>query len=99
MRTCLAEQYEFDAGAMYMTGRDAFLAQAAYPPQAVTRMVGDAYQGSVGFQLYESRNGAASVRIAEQLLVEEGRIAASVVVTDMSSVQRAGVSCSGGTSW
>jgi hypothetical protein len=48
-------------------------------------MVAEAYQGEVGFQLYDSTRGDRSVRIVEQLTVRDGKIASSTFVTDMAA--------------
>jgi hypothetical protein len=48
-------------------------------------MVAEAYQGDVGFQLYEATRGARTIRVVEQLTVRDGRIASSVFVTDLAA--------------
>jgi hypothetical protein len=48
-------------------------------------MLDQAYQGDVGFQLYESRRGDHRVVIAERLRIQDGRIVESLSVTDMGS--------------
>jgi hypothetical protein len=75
--------FRFRAGDMAIEGRDAFLDAGAFPADATTTLLDQAYQGDVGFQLYESRSGDRSVLIAERLRVRHGRIVESMFVTDM----------------
>ena len=75
--------FRFTAGDMAIEGRDAFLAAGAFPSDATTTLLDEAYQGDVGFQLYEARRGDQAVLIAERLRVREGRIVDSLFVTDM----------------
>ena len=56
-----------------------------FPWDATTTMVAEAYQGDVGFQLYEATRGARTIRVVEQLTVRDGRIASSVFVTDLAA--------------
>ncbi len=78
----LAEGFVFTAGEMRVEGRDAFLSTAGWPEAAVTVMLADVYEGDHGSQLYEATNGKRSVRIAEHLRVEDGKIVSSDIVTD-----------------
>jgi hypothetical protein len=48
-------------------------------------MVAQAYQGEVGFQIYDARRGQRSVRIVERLTVRDGLIAGSAFVADMGA--------------
>lgn len=77
--------FRFRAGDMAIEGRDAFLVAGAFPSDATTSMLDEAYQGDVGFQLYEARRDDRSVLIAERLRVRDGRIVESLFVTDMAS--------------
>jgi hypothetical protein len=77
--------FRFTAGETLIEGRDAFLQAAAFPEDATTTMLDEAYEGEIGFQLYESRRGDRAVLIAERLRVRDGRIADAVSVTDMAS--------------
>jgi hypothetical protein len=81
----LAEDFRFEAGDMSIAGRDAFLDAGAFPKDAVTSMVAEAYQGETGFQLYDATRGERSVRIVEQLTVRDGLIVSSAFVTDMAA--------------
>jgi ketosteroid isomerase-like protein len=81
----LAPDFHFAAGDTTIEGRDAFLAAGAFPSDAATAMVAEAYQGEVGFQMYDARRGERSVRIVEQLTVRDGLIAGSVFVADMGA--------------
>jgi hypothetical protein len=76
--------FRFTAGDMAIEGRDAFLDAGAFPRDATTTMLDEAYQDDVAFQLYESRRGDRSVVIAERLRVRDGRIVESLFVTDMA---------------
>ena len=78
----LDEGFRFASGAIEIEGRDAFLSAAAFPADATTTLLDEAYQGETGFQLYESRSGDRSVVIAERLRVRDGKIVESTVVTD-----------------
>jgi ketosteroid isomerase-like protein len=81
----LAPDFRFAGGGMTIEGRDAFLDAGAFPADATTTMVAEAYQGDVGFQMYDARRGDRSVRIVEQLTVRDGMVASSVFVTDMAA--------------
>jgi hypothetical protein len=81
----LHPDFMFRAGEMAVEGRDAFLAAGAFPADATTTMLDEAYQGETGFQLYESKSGDRSVLIAERLRVRDGMIVESMFVTDMAA--------------
>lgn len=81
----LAPDFRFAGGGMELEGRDAFLSAGAFPSDATTTMVAEAYQGEVGFQMYDARRGDRAVRIVEQLTVRDGQIVSSVFVTDMAA--------------
>jgi ketosteroid isomerase-like protein len=66
-------------------GRERFLDRGAFPADASTTMVAEAYQDDVAFQMYDARRGDRTVRIVEQLTVRDGRIASSVFVTDATA--------------
>jgi hypothetical protein len=81
----LDPDFRFAAGNMQVEGREAFLSAGAFPADATTRMLDEAYQGETGFQLYESRSGDRSVLIAERLRVRSEWIVESLFVTDMAA--------------
>jgi ketosteroid isomerase-like protein len=81
----LAPDFRFTGGGMEIDGRDAFLSAGAFPSDATTTMVAEAYQGDIGFQMYDAKRGDRSVRIVEQITVRDGQIASSVFVTDMAA--------------
>jgi ketosteroid isomerase-like protein len=81
----LAPDFSFTAGDLRIDGREAFLDSGAFPRDATTTMVAEAYQGDVAFQLYDASRGDRTVRVVEQLTVRDGRIASSVFVTDMAA--------------
>ena len=81
----LAEGFRFTSGGMTIEGRDAFLDLNAFPSDATTEMVAEAYQGEVGFQMYDATRAEQTVRIVEQLTVHNGFIVSSTFVTDMTS--------------
>ena len=83
--SALAPDFRFIGGGMAIEGRDAFLSAGAFPADAVTTMVAEAYQGDIAFQMYDARRGDRSVRIVEQLTVRDGRIASSTFVADMAA--------------
>jgi ketosteroid isomerase-like protein len=84
----LAPDFHFVAGDLRIDGRDAFLDSGAFPANATTTMVSEAYQDDVAFQMYDSTRGDRTVRVVEQLTVRDGRIASSVLVTDMAAFMR-----------
>ncbi len=81
----LAPGFKFLAGDMSIDGRDAFLNAGALPKDAATQMVAEAYEGQIGFQMYDAQRGARSVRIVEQLTVREGQIESSTFVADVGA--------------
>lgn len=81
----LAPDFQFVAGDFSIDGRDAFLDSGAFPKDATTNMVAEAYQGDIGFQMYDATRGDHTVRIVEQLTVRDETIASSVFVTDTSA--------------
>ena len=81
----LAPDFSFAAGDLRIDGREAFLAAGAFPRDATTSMVAEAYEDDVAFQLYDATRGARTIRVVEQLTVRDGRIASSVFVTDMAA--------------
>jgi ketosteroid isomerase-like protein len=84
----LAPDFEFAAGDMRISGRDAFLDAGAFPADASTTMVAEAYQGETAFQMYDSSRGGNTVRIVEQLTVRDDQITSAVLVTDMAAFGR-----------
>lgn len=85
VREALAEDYTFAAGEMRISGRDAFLAGAAFPPAATVKMVAEAYDEGTAFQMYDATNGGKTARIVEQLTVRDGHVTASTIVTDQAA--------------
>ena len=83
--TLLAPDFTFAAGDLKIDGREAFLDAGAFPRDASTTMVAEAYQDDVAFQLYDATRGDLTIRVAEQLTVRDGRIASSNFVTDMAA--------------
>jgi ketosteroid isomerase-like protein len=84
--TLLSPTFTFSASDMKIDGREAFLDSGAFPRDATTTMVAEAYQDDVAFQLYDTTRGARTIRVVEQLTVRDGRIASSVFVTDMTGL-------------
>jgi len=82
VRSLLSPSYRFDAGGMVIEGRDAFLDNAAYPADATTTLVAEAYQGDAGFQMYDAVRDGAGVRIVEHLTVDGGMVTGSTMITD-----------------
>ncbi len=80
----LADGFTFTAGDMRIEGKEAFLDAGAFPENATTHIVAEAYQGENGFQMYDARAGDRSVRIVEHLVVREGAIQSSSFITDMT---------------
>jgi ketosteroid isomerase-like protein len=81
----LSPDFRFAGGDMSIEGRDAFLDSGAFPRDATTTMVAEAYQGNVGVQMYDAKRGERSIRVVEQLTVRDGLIASSVFITDMTA--------------
>jgi hypothetical protein len=85
LRELMAEEFVFDSAMMHIEGRDQFLAGAGatgWPEQAVTTLLAEAYDGEHAFQLYTGSNGGKNVKIAEHLVVRDGRLTSSEVVVD-----------------
>ena len=81
----LAPDFQFAAGDMRIDGRDAFLDGGAFPRDATTTMVAEAYQDEVAFQLYDATRGDRTIRVVEQLTIRDGMVARSEFVTDMAA--------------
>jgi ketosteroid isomerase-like protein len=81
----LSPDFRFAAGAARIDGRDAFLDSGAFPADASTTMVAEAYQDGVAFQMYDATRGDRTIRVVEQLMVRDGAIESSVFVTDMAA--------------
>ncbi len=81
----LAPDFRFTLGDLSVEGRDAFLGSGAFPADATTAMVAEAYQDEVGFQMYDATRGDRTMRIVEQLTVRDGMIASSAFVTDTAA--------------
>jgi SnoaL-like domain len=78
----LAEDFVFESAMMTLNGRDAILDSQAWPEDATTTMVADAYQDDHGFQMYDATNGTNTVRVVEHLQVAGGQLVRSTVVVD-----------------
>ena len=85
VRELLAEDFVFSGMGQQIRRRGTFLSAGSFPSDARTELVAQACQGSIAFQLYDSHRGSTSVRIVEQLTVEDGKITASSVVTDAAA--------------
>jgi hypothetical protein len=85
MAALLSPTFQFAAGDMRIDGREAFLDSGAFPRDATTTMVAEAYQDDVAFQMYDASRGDQTIRVVEQLTVRDGTIASSVFVTDMTA--------------
>jgi ketosteroid isomerase-like protein len=83
--TLLSPTFHFAAGDISIDGRNAFLDSGAFPKDATTTMVAEAYQDGVAFQMYDATRGDRTVRVVEQISVREGKIASSAFVTDMTA--------------
>ena len=82
VQTLLSPDFRFTAGDMTIDGREAFLDVGAFPRDATTTMVAEAYQDDVAFQMYDATRSDRTVRIVEQLTVRGDAITSSVFVTD-----------------
>jgi hypothetical protein len=82
LRPLLAKGFVFVTGSHRIEGREAFLSGGGWPERAVTTLIADAYNGERAFQLYRAVQGDATVKIAEHLTVQAGRIVASEIVVD-----------------
>ena len=85
LRELMDERFAFVSGPLRLEGREAFLGAAEWPQRATTAMQAEAYDGEHGFQLYEAVNGGATIRVAEHLIVREGVVTASEIVTDQTA--------------
>ena len=82
LRPLMAEDFTFSAGEMVVSGREAFLASGAWPDDAVTTMVAEAYGDATAIQIYDATNHGVTVRIADHLTVTDGHIASADVLCD-----------------
>jgi SnoaL-like domain len=88
LRDLMAEEFTFDSAIMRIEGREQFLAGAGasgWPESAATTLLAEAYDGEHAFQLYTGSNGDKTVKIAEHLVIREGRLLSSEVVVDAGS--------------
>jgi hypothetical protein len=81
----LSPTFRFTAGDLSIDGREAFLDSGAFPRDATVTMVAEAYQGEVGFQMYDATRGDRSIRVVEQLTVRDGQLLSSNFVADMAA--------------
>jgi hypothetical protein len=85
LRELMGEGFVFDSAMMHIEGREKFLAGAGangWPERAVTNLLAEAYDGEHAFQLYSATNGGKNVKIAEHLVIRDGRLLFSEVVVD-----------------
>jgi hypothetical protein len=85
LRELMGEEFVFDSAMMHIQGREQFLAGAGangWPERAVTKLLAEAYDGEHAFQLYIGSNGGTDVKIAEHLIVRDGKLVSSEVVVD-----------------
>lgn len=87
LREVMAEGFTFQAGDMVIEGREAFLETGAWPAQAETTLVAEAYDGSSGIQIYEATNHGVSVKIADHLTVIDGRVVSADTICDGAAFQ------------
>jgi ketosteroid isomerase-like protein len=85
--TLLSPNFHFAAGDRRIDGREAFLDSGAFPRDATTTVVAEAYQDDVAFQMYDATRGDRTIRVVEQLTVRDGMIASSVFVTDTAALR------------
>ena len=82
-------RFSFTAGAtIEIQGRDAFLSGDAWPEGVDVDLLDEVYQGDTGFQMYDARNGDATLRVVERLVVRDDRIVAIDFVTDQGAYDR-----------
>lgn len=78
--------FSFVADAVFVIqGRDKFLSGEAWPEGVDVTIVAEAYQNETAFQMYETRNGTAVLRVVEKFVVRNGRISDIVFVTDQAA--------------
>jgi hypothetical protein len=85
LRELMGEGFVFDSAMMHIQGREQFLAGAGangWPEGAVTTLLAEAYDGEHAFQLYTGSNGGTSGKIAEHLIMRDGKLVSSEVVVD-----------------
>ncbi len=87
LRELMAEDFTFRAGELVVEGREQFLAFGGWPEHAVTELVAQAVDGSNAIQVYEATNGDVTVKIADHLTVENGRVASSDTICDGATFQ------------
>ena len=87
LRELMAEDFTFRAGDLVVEGREQFLAFGGWPEHAVTELVAQACDGPTAIQVYEATNGGVSVKIADHLTVENGRVVSSDTICDGATFQ------------
>ena len=87
LRELMAEDFTFRAGELVVEGREQFLSFGGWPDHAVTELVAQASDGSTAIQVYEATNAGVSVRIADHLTIEHGRVVSSDTICDGASFE------------
>lgn len=87
LRPLMAESFVFRSGDMVIEGRETFLDAGAWPDEAITEIVAEAYDGDTAIQIYEATNKGTSVTIADHLTVTDGKVASADVVCDGAAFQ------------
>lgn len=82
VENALAEDFTFESAMITFSGRDQMLNAMQWPAGATTVLVADAYEGDHGFQMYDATNAGNTVRIAEYMVVRDGKLVSSSVVCD-----------------
>ena len=87
LRDLMAEDFTFRAGELVVEGREQFLSFGGWPEHAVTKLLAQACDGTSAIQVYEATNGDVSVKIADHLTIEDGRVVASDTICDGATFQ------------
>jgi hypothetical protein len=91
MKALLHEQLHFTFitnTTIDFVGREPFLTGETWPKGVGVTLVDEAYQGETAFQMYDARNGEATLRVVERLVIRDGLIVAIDFMTDQAAYDR-----------
>lgn len=90
VKSKLSENLEFSFitnSIFTIKGRDAFLSGEAWPEDVNVKMLSEAYQDNIGFQMYEATNNNITLRVVEKFVIADGKIKSIEFITDQGSYE------------